>query len=178
MDNPADISEVQKQLAATQGQLADYVERFKRDRENTENLSLELSKSWSVSLSVANGGGLIALGGALIKVESLDLWLPILPGMWSFAFGIVIAGLLPLMQAKMYSDMSRSYEIMHTVSKFAASGILPSTLEKSKMESKKYTSAVSRLSKMIRLLSYVSCALFSFGVIWPLAVLTFRSHFS
>lgn len=57
----------------------------------------------TLSGAVGNGAGLVVLGGALINGWKLGLFLALLPAMWMFGAGLLLAATAPFIAMRGYS---------------------------------------------------------------------------
>lgn len=174
MEKANTTADAERQINAARRQLSDHIEKFKIDREKTQEIAQDLNKTWSISLSVANGTGLVALGSTIVKADKIDLWLATLPAMWIFAAGIIVAGLIPLFQSKMHENMSQSFSILQILSQYTQDGIIPSNFDQQREENRRHGHRVAKFYKLSQASTYISSVLFSLGVLWPLTILTFK----
>jgi hypothetical protein len=169
-----DLIEAKAALDHAKSQLSDHVDQFQKDRDKTQDLAYEWLKSWTLSLGLANAGGLATLGSALIRIDKIDLWLATLPSMWAFAVGLVFSGVMPFAQSQIKINMARTFGLLHRNSKHALTGKLSPTYDIDRAESKKHSSKVPFWHRVNIACGAISCSAFICGMFWPLIVLTFR----
>jgi hypothetical protein len=116
-----------------------------------------------LSASVGNGAALVVLGGALLNGWKLNLFTALLPALWMFSAGLILAGVAPL-------TALNSYTAGHLGLALRALG---GTDGDNKDKYSKYLDTSHRHNKITMRLVFASGSAFVLGIIWPITIITF-----
>lgn len=169
-----DIQRAKSDLLRARQQMESTISQLHDDALKTEETSKDWLRVWALSLGVANGGGCVVLGNALLNAK-MDIWLSALPSLWLFSTGLIFSGLLPFAFYRKDNCYHRSFLIMRDAAKTTLNG----TFNKDKNDEdrkrlSKITPGVLYWHKASIIFGSFASGLFLCGVFWPIVVLTFR----
>jgi hypothetical protein len=127
-----------------------------------------------LSVAVGNGAGLVVLGGALINSWKLNLWFEILPALWIFAIGLILAGIAPFFIHRAYEKGNIGLLALDA----HQNGVRPEWKKGGKSDPEdvafKNIEGADKWEDTSIFISALSGVAFSFGIIWPIFTITFR----
>jgi hypothetical protein len=172
-----EIERAKSDLLRAREELASTIAQFDDDARKTEEISKDWLRSWSLSLGVANGGGCVALGSALLNAK-MDIWLVALPAIWLFSIGLIFSGLLPFAFYRQNDCYYRSFSIMRDSAKQASKGSIDlNKHDENRKKLSKIAKGVPYWHKASIIFGTVASVFFFFGVFWPILALTFKIKF-
>ena len=150
-------------------------EWMRRQLEDAVNDSRRALIDWeqkvTLSGAVGNGAGLVVVGGALINGWKLGLFLALLPAMWMFGAGLVLAATAPFIAMRGYN-----HGYLGTLARLGeyhnqpANHFVNTTGEQD--PAVLLRKAIDR-DRIAMGLVLASGGAFALGVVWPLAIVTF-----
>jgi hypothetical protein len=136
---------------------------------------IDWEQKFTLSVAVGNGAGLVVLGGALINGWKLNLFLPILPAMWCFGLGLVLAGLAPFISMRGYSHGYRG--TLAQLGDYLGQPVNDYVAMDDGTTPEHNIKQAARHDRIAMNLGLASGAAFISGVAWPLTIVTFFGAF-
>lgn len=144
----------------TQRQLDELIGNIDKQAE----LHRGASRRWALSLSIGNGGALVALGGKMLDADTEGLMALAMPSAWCFALGLIAAGILSPITSRRHR-LARDVWRRHLL-RFRAGRPL---VEPSQAENGEGPLLYAEVA-----FEWTSAVLFVAGLLYPLAVLSHR----